>query len=290
MDFKKDFDLFSGTVLKVKDGVATISGLSSAKSGEIVYFEGGIKGLILNLSINDVSVVIFGNERLIKEGTKVKNMGQLMSISVSTGIIGRVINVIGEVLSGLYDLKNTKDLNVERKAVGIIARQSVHEPMLTGFKSLDALIPIGRGQRELIIGDRQTGKTSIAVDSIINQVNLNRNNDFMNNNVYCVYVAIGQKKSTATRIFETFKNFQTAKYSTLVTAFASESASLQYLAPYVGCTVGEFFRDNKKHSLVVYDDLSKQAIAYRQMVRQRNYFSLCNIFFLIINLIYEKYL
>jgi F-type H+-transporting ATPase subunit alpha len=261
----ENYKVFRGIVTKLKDGVATIIGLESAKAGEIVEFENGSKGLVLNLAFKDISVVIFGNERLIKENMKVRNTEELMSIEVSTAIIGRVINVIGEFLDSIGKVVDGKNLNIERKAVGIIARQSVHEPMLTGFKSLDALIPIGRGQRELIIGDRQTGKTSIAVDSIINQINLNANLDFRNNNMYCVYVAIGQKKSTAARIFEIFKKFQTIKFTTIVSAFASESASLQYLAPYVGCTIGEYFRDNKKHSLVVYDDLSKQAVAYRQM-------------------------
>ena len=195
-----------GSVVKIKDGVAIISGLSEVKSGEVIEFHCGLKGLILNLSISEVSAVVFGNERLIKEGIRVKNTGQLMSINISTGIIGRVINVIGEFLDNGFNVVKGKFYNVERKAVGIIARQSVYEPLLTGFKALDALIPIGRGQRELIIGDRQTGKTSIAVDSIINQVNQNYNFDYINKNVYCIYITIGQKKATAARIFEIFKN------------------------------------------------------------------------------------
>jgi proton translocating ATP synthase F1 alpha subunit len=258
-------NLFFGIVIKVRDGIAIIKGLDKAKAGEVLEFSTGVKGLALNLSHDEVSAVIFGNERLIKEGIRVKNTGNLMTIGVSSKLLGRVINVLGEPLDNNLKIEANQYFNVEQKAVGIIARQSVHEPMLTGLKALDSLIPIGRGQRELIIGDRQTGKTSIAVDSIINQLNYNVNLDYKHNNIYCVYVAIGQKKSTASRIFELLKKFQSSNYSVIVSSFASEAASLQYLAPYVGCAIGEFFRDNKKHSLVIYDDLSKQAVAYRQM-------------------------
>ena len=261
----KDYLVYGGIVTKVTDGVATIAGLNKAKSGEVLEFSNGIKGLALNLSLNDTSAVIFGNERLIKEGIRVRNTGTLMTIGVSNKLLGRTINTIGEPIDYDTPISSDKIINVEQKAVGIIARQSIFEPMLTGIKSLDSLIPIGRGQRELIIGDRQTGKTAVAIDSIINQLNYNFNIDYKNNNVYCVYVAIGQKKSTAARIFETLKSFQASKYSTIVSAFASEAASLQYLSPYVGCSIGEYFRDNNKHSLVIYDDLSKQAVAYRQM-------------------------
>lgn len=266
INFKDQYsDVFFGIVIKVRDGIAIIKGLDKAKAGEVLEFSNGVKGLALNLSHDEVSAVIFGNERLIKEGSRVKNTGNLMTIGVSSKLLGRVINVLGEPLDNNLKIDVDKFVNVEQKAVGIIARQSVHEPMLTGLKALDSLIPIGRGQRELIIGDRQTGKTSIAIDSIINQINYNANLDYKNNNIYCVYVAIGQKKSTASRIFETLKKFQSSNYSVIVSSFASEAASLQYLAPYVGCAIGEFFRDNKKHSLVIYDDLSKQAVAYRQM-------------------------
>ena len=258
-------NLFFGIVIKVRDGIAIIKGLDKAKAGEVLEFSTGVKGLALNLSHDEVSAVIFGNERLIKEGIRVKNTGNLMTIGVSSKLLGRVINVLGEPLDNNLKIEANQYFNVEQKAVGIIARQSVHEPMLTGLKALDSLIPIGRGQRELIIGDRQTGKTSIAVDSIINQLNYNVNLDYKHNNIYCVYVAIGQKKSTASRIFELLKKFQSSNYSVIVSSFASEAASLQYLAPYVGCAIGEYFRDNKKHSLVIYDDLSKQAVAYRQM-------------------------
>lgn len=264
--------VFFGIVVKVRDGIAIIKGLEKAKAGEVLEFSSGVKGLALNLSHDEVSAVIFGNERLIKEGARVKNTGNLMTIGVSSKLLGRVINVLGEPIDNNLKIDVNQYVNVEQKAVGIIARQSVHEPMLTGLKALDSLIPIGRGQRELIIGDRQTGKTSIAVDSIINQLNYNANLDYKNNNIYCIYVAIGQKKSTASRIFEILKKFQSSNYSVIVSSFASEAASLQYLAPYVGCAIGEFFRDNKKHSLVIYDDLSKQAVAYRQMVRQGNFF------------------
>ena len=258
-------NIFFGVVTKVRDGIAIIRGLDKAKAGEVLEFSSGVKGLALNLSHKEVSAVIFGNERLIKEGVRVKNTGKLMTVGVSPKVLGRVINVLGEPIDSSLKIENSKFVNVEQKAVGIIARQSIFEPMLTGMKALDSLIPIGRGQRELIIGDRQTGKTSIAVDSIINQLNYNANLDYKNNNIYCIYVAIGQKKSTAARIFETLKSFQSSNYTVIVSAFASDAASLQYLAPYVGCAVGEFFRDNKKHSLVIYDDLSKQAVAYRQM-------------------------
>ena len=257
--------VYYGIVKRVRDGIAIIKGLKKAKAGEVLEFSNGVRGLALNLSYNEISAVIFGNEKLIKQGDRVKNTGKLMTINVSSKLLGRVINVLGESLDNNLKCDTNKLVNVEQKAVGIIARQSVHEPMLTGLKALDSLIPIGRGQRELIIGDRQTGKTAIAVDTIINQLNYNYNLDYKNNNVYCIYVAIGQKKSTATRIFETLKSFQASKYAVIVSAFASDAASLQYLAPYVGCSIGEYFRDNKKHSLLIYDDLSKQAVAYRQM-------------------------
>jgi len=262
---QKDSIVYFGVVTKVTDGIATIAGLNKVKSGEVLEFSNGVKGLALNLSLNDTSAVIFGNERLIKEGTRVKNTGTLMTIGVSNKLLGRTINTIGEPIDYDLPIVSKQIINVEQKAVGIIARQSIYEPMLTGMKSLDSLIPIGRGQRELIIGDRQTGKTSVAIDSIINQLNYNFNVDYKNHNVYCVYVAVGQKKSTAARIFETLRNFQSSKYSTIVSAFASEAASLQYLSPYVGASIGEYFRDNNKHCLVIYDDLSKQAVAYRQM-------------------------
>jgi F-type H+-transporting ATPase subunit alpha len=257
--------IYQGIVTKVKDGIATIKGLDKVKSGEVLEFASGAKGLALNLSHQEINAVIFGNERLIKQGIRVTNTGKLMKIGITTNLLGRVINVLGEPLEDNREIIVDKEVNVEQKAVGIIARYSVHEPMLTGLKSVDSLIPIGRGQRELIIGDRQTGKTSIAIDTILNQLNYNSNLDYKHNNLYCVYVAIGQKKSTATRIYETLKLFQSAKYTIIVSAFASESASLQYLAPYVGTSIGEYFRDNNKHCVIIYDDLTKHAAAYRQM-------------------------
>jgi proton translocating ATP synthase F1 alpha subunit len=258
-------NIYQGIVIKVKDGIATIKGLDKVKSGEVLEFASGAKGLALNLSHNEINSVIFGNEKLIKQGIRVTNTGKLMKVGISPSLLGRVINVLGEPLEDNRALKVDYEANVEQKAVGIIARHSVHEPMLTGLKSVDSLVPIGRGQRELIIGDRQTGKTSIAVDTILNQLNYNNNIDFKHNNLYCIYVAIGQKKSTAARIYETLKLFQSSKYTVIVSAFASESASLQYLAPYVGTTIGEYFRDNNKHCVIIYDDLTKHAAAYRQM-------------------------
>ena len=258
-------NVYFGIVTKVKDGIATIKGLEGARSGEVLEFSTGVKGLALNLSEYEISSVIFGNEQLIKQGVRVKNTGKLMTIGISSKLLGRVINTIGEPLDSDIVIPYIHEKNVEQKAVGIIARQSVYEPMLTGLKSIDSLIPVGRGQRELIIGDRQTGKTSIAVDTMINQLIYNNNYDFKNSNLYCVYVAVGQKKATATRIFSTLKAFQAANFSVIVSAFASESASLQYLAPYVGTSISEYFRDNKKHCVVVYDDLTKHAAAYRQM-------------------------
>lgn len=255
-----------GIVTEVKDGIATIKGLDDVKTGEVLTFSGGIKGLALNLFHHDINSVILGNDKLIQEGVKVSKTGKLMKVKVSSNLFGRVVNAIGDIIDEKKSLSmDSKEVNVEQKAVGIIARQSVFEPMLTGLKSVDSLVPIGRGQRELIIGDRQTGKTAIAVDTIINQLNYNSNVDFKHNNLYCIYVAIGQKKATATRIFETLRVFQSSRYSVIVSAFASESASLQYLAPYVGTSIGEYLRDNNKHCVIVYDDLTKHAAAYRQM-------------------------
>ena len=259
--------VLTGYVTKVKDGIALIKGLNKVRSGEVVLFEGDIKGMALNLMKGDeVSAVIFGDVNSVKQGSKVKQLNKLMTVKASTRLLGSVLNSLGEALNGVdVSAYEGPELNIEKKAVGIVARQSVFEPLLTGWKAIDALIPIGRGQRELIIGDRQTGKTSIAIDAIINQLNYNTNIDYDNKNVYCIYVAIGQKKSTLVRIVETLRSFQALKYTIIVTTFASESASLQYLAPYTGTTLGEYFRDNKKHCLIIYDDLTKHAIAYRQM-------------------------
>jgi len=253
-----------GEVLSISDGIATIFGLTNVRAGELVEFSNGIRGMALNLNENSVGVVVFGNERLIEEGAKVKRTNALVSISVGQGLLGRVIDVLGNPIDGLGALTNVTEQVVEVKAPGIILRKSVHEPMQTGIKAVDSLVPIGRGQRELIIGDRQTGKTAIAIDTIINQKEINKNPD-ASKHLYCIYVAIGQKRSTVVQLVETLRKTDALKYSVVVAATASESASLQFLAPYSGATVGEYFRDNGRHAVIFYDDLSKQATAYRQM-------------------------
>lgn len=264
-----------GKVISVGDGVATIIGLDNVRSGEMVEFvNANLKGMALNLNIETVGVVIFGSERLIKEGDIVRRTGSLMSVPTGESVLGRVINVLGEPIDNAGPLvkKETQEVKVveekdkvEVKAPGIIDRQSVKEPLITGLKIVDSLIPIGRGQRELIIGDRQTGKTSIAIDAIISQKNNNlyclKEEDY----VYCIYVSIGQKRSTLAQIVRTLKKHDAMRYTVIVAATASDSASLQFLAPYAGCTIGEFFRDRAMHALIIYDDLSKQATAYRQM-------------------------
>jgi F-type H+-transporting ATPase subunit alpha len=249
-------NLFFGIVIKVRDGIAIIKGLDKAKAGEVLEFSTGVKGLALNLSIDEVSAVIFGNERLIKEGIRVKNTGNLMTIGVSSKLLGRVINVLGEPLDNSLKIEASQYLNVEQKAVGIIARQSVHEPMLTGLKALDSLIPIGRGQRELIIGDRQTGKTSVAIDTIINQ---------KTEKVVCVYVAIGQKAAGVAAVVTQLEEKGALDYTVIVAANADEPATLQYIAPYTGAAIAEYFMYKGQATLIIYDDLSKQASAYRQM-------------------------
>jgi proton translocating ATP synthase F1 alpha subunit len=264
-----------GKVISVGDGVATIIGLDNVRSGEMVEFvNANLKGMALNLTIETVGVVIFGSERLIKEGDIVRRTGALMSVPTGEVILGRVINVLGEPIDNAGPLakKETQEVQVveekdkvEVKAPGIIDRQSVKEPLITGLKIVDSLIPIGRGQRELIIGDRQTGKTSIAIDAIISQKNNNLYGLKEEDYVYCVYVSIGQKRSTLGQIVRTLKKHDAMRYTIIVAATASDSASLQFLAPYAGCTIGEFFRDRAMHALIIYDDLSKQATAYRQM-------------------------
>ncbi|MCL4120467.1 UNVERIFIED_CONTAM: hypothetical protein GTU68_065744 [Idotea baltica] len=237
----------------MKDGVAIVEGLDSVKAGEVVSFVGiGLKGLALNLNLNNISVVIFGNDRLVEEGSKVEATNDLLQLPVSTNLLGRIIDPLGNPLDGKEPIKSKKFKLIEVKAPGIIPRKSVHEPMLTGVKCVDSLVPIGRGQRELIIGDKQTGKTTIAIDTIINQ---NRNNYNPETHVHCIYVAIGQKRSTNNAL----------RYTTIVAATASESATLQFLAPYSGCALGEYYMQRGASSLVVYDDLSKHAVAYRQM-------------------------
>ena len=253
-----------GQVVSVGDGVARIYGLDNVKAGEMVEFSNGIKGMALNLESDNVGVVIFGDDRDIKEGDTVRQTGEIVSVPVGKELLGRVVDALGNPIDGKGPIASKELKRVDVKAPGIIARKSVHEPMQTGIKALDALVPIGRGQRELIIGDRQTGKTAIAVDTILNQKGINQGDD-ESKKLYCVYVAVGQKRSTVAQLVKTLEENGAMEYSIVVAATASEPAPLQYLAPYTGCTMGEYFRDNGMHSLIVYDDLSKQAVAYRQM-------------------------
>ena len=253
-----------GQVVSVGDGVARVYGLDNVKAGEMVEFSNGIKGMALNLETDNVGVVIFGDDRDIKEGDTVRQTGEIVSVPVGKGLLGRVVDGLGTPIDGKGPIKSDETRRVDVKAPGIIARKSVHEPMQTGIKALDALVPVGRGQRELIIGDRQTGKTAIAIDTILNQKEINKGTD-EKKKLYCVYVAVGQKRSTVAQLVKTLEENGALEYSIIVAATASEPAPLQYLAPYTGCTMGEYFRDNGMHSLIVYDDLSKQAVAYRQM-------------------------
>ncbi|MBP6011615.1 MAG: F0F1 ATP synthase subunit alpha [Alphaproteobacteria bacterium] len=253
-----------GQVLSVGDGIARIHGLDKVQAGEMVEFPGGIKGMALNLESDNVGVVIFGNDRDIKEGDTVKRTGSIVDVPVGKGLLGRVVDPLGNPLDGKGPIASTERRRVDVKAPGIIPRRSVHEPMQTGLKSVDSLIPIGRGQRELIIGDRQTGKTAIALDTIINQKSVNATGD-EKQKLYCIYVAIGQKRSTVAQIVKTLEQFGAMEYTIVVAATASDPAPLQFLAPFAGCTLGEYFRDNGMHAVIIYDDLSKQAVAYRQM-------------------------
>jgi F-type H+/Na+-transporting ATPase subunit alpha len=253
-----------GTVLTVGDGIARVYGLDNVQAGEMVEFPGKIKGMALNLEEDNVGVVIFGNDRSIKEGDVVKRTGNIVEIEVGKGLLGRVVDGLGIPIDGKGKLKDTKKTRVEVKAPGIIPRKSVNEPMQTGIKAIDSLIPIGRGQRELIIGDRQTGKTSVIVDTILNQKKINESKD-ESEKLYCIYVSIGQKRSTVAQIVKTLEDYNAMDYSIVVAATASDPAPLQYLAPYTGCAMGEYFRDNGMHAVIFYDDLSKQAVAYRQM-------------------------
>jgi F-type H+-transporting ATPase subunit alpha len=253
-----------GTVLSVGDGIGRVHGLDNVKAGEMVEFPGGIKGMALNLETDNVGVVIFGDDRNIKEGDTVKRTGAIVDVPVGKGLLGRVVDGLGEPIDGKGPIQATERRLVEVKAPGIIPRRSVHEPMQTGLKAIDSLVPIGRGQRELIIGDRQTGKTAVAVDTFINQKSINAGSD-ESKKLYCVYVAVGQKRSTVAQIVKTLEDNGALEYSIVVAATASDPAPLQFLAPYAGCTMGEYFRDNGMHAVIVYDDLSKQAVAYRQM-------------------------
>ncbi len=253
-----------GQVLSVGDGVARIYGLDNVQAGEMVEFPGGIKGMALNLEVDNVGVVIFGEDRGIKEGDTVKRTGEIVDVPVGRGLLGRVVDALGNPIDGKGPIEGAERRRVEVKAPGIIPRKSVHEPMQTGLKAIDALIPIGRGQRELIIGDRQTGKTAIALDTIINQKPINQGDD-ESKKLYCIYVAVGQKRSSVAKLVKTLEDNGALEYSIIVAATASEPAPLQFLAPYTGCTMGEFFRDSGTHAVIIYDDLSKQAVSYRQM-------------------------
>ena len=253
-----------GQVLSVGDGVARVHGLDNVRAGEMVEFPGGIKGMALNLESDNVGIVIFGDDRDIKEGDTVKRTGAIVDVPVGRGLLGRVVDALGNPIDGKGPIEDVERRRVEVKAPGIIPRQSVHEPMQTGLKAIDSLIPVGRGQRELIIGDRQTGKTAIALDTIINQKSLNAGDD-ESSKLYCVYVAVGQKRSSVAKFVKTLEDNGALEYSIVVSATASEPAPLQFLAPYTGCAMGEFFRDNGAHAVIFYDDLSKQAVAYRQM-------------------------
>ncbi len=254
-----------GQVLSVGDGIARIYGLDNVQAGEMVEFKDGSKGMALNLESDNVGVVIFGEDKNIKEGDTVKRTGSIVDVPVGKEILGRVVDGLGNPIDGKGSLnKKLKRQRVEVKAPGIIPRQSVSEPMQTGLKAIDSLIPIGRGQRELIIGDRQTGKTAVAIDTIINQKEINKSNN-EKDKLYCIYVAIGQKRSSVAQIVKTLEDAGAMEYTTVVAATASDAAPLQFLAPYTGCTLGEYFRDNGMHALIIYDDLSKQAVAYRQM-------------------------
>ena len=253
-----------GTVLKVGDGVAQVYGLDNVQAGEMVEFTGGVQGMALNLEEDNVGIVIFGDDRGIKEGDTVKRTQKIVEVPVGKGLLGRVVDALGNPIDGKGPIQSSESSRIEVKAPGIIPRQSVSEPMQTGLKALDSLVPVGRGQRELIIGDRQTGKTAVAIDTIINQKEINQSDD-ESKKLYCIYVAIGQKRSTVAQVVKTLEENGAMEYTIVVAASASDPAPLQFIAPYAGCSMGEFFRDNGMHCLIVYDDLSKQAVAYRQM-------------------------
>jgi F-type H+-transporting ATPase subunit alpha len=264
-DFKSSAELKEvGEVISVGDGIAKIYGLDNVQIGEMVDFESGVRGMALNLEKDNVGAVIFGDSDKIKEGDNVKRVGKIVEVPVGKGLLGRVVDALGNPIDGKGPLKDVTYQRIEVKAPGIIDRQSVSEPMQTGIKAVDSLIPIGRGQRELIIGDRQTGKTAIIIDAFLNQAPNNQLED-ESKKLYCIYVAIGQKRSTIANIVKTLEESGAMEYSTIVSATASEAASMQFFAPYTGCAIGEYFRDNAMHALIAYDDLSKHAVAYREM-------------------------
>lgn len=246
----------TGKVISIADGVANVYGLKNVMANEMVEFDNGVKGLALNLEESSVGIVVMGESTGISEGSSVKRLGKLLRVPVGDALIGRVVNALGEPIDAKGPIETTQTRFVEEKAKGIMARKSVHEPLQTGLKAIDALVPIGRGQRELIIGDRQTGKTTVAIDTIINQ---------KGQDVVCIYVAIGQKQSTVAQVVKKLEEYGALEYTIVVNAGVSEPAALQYLAPYTGCTMGEYFRDNSRHALIIYDDLSKHAVAYREM-------------------------
>jgi F-type H+/Na+-transporting ATPase subunit alpha len=253
-----------GQVLSIGDGIARVYGLDKVQAGEMVEFPNGEKGLALNLESDNVGVVVFGDDSHISEGDTVKRTNAIVDVPVGRGLLGRVVDALGEPIDGKGPLTDVTRARVEVKAPGIVPRRSVHEPVQTGLKAIDSLVPIGRGQRELIIGDRQTGKTAVAIDAVLNQKDINSGTD-EKVKLYCIYVAVGQKRSTVAQIVKTLQDYGALEYSIVVAATASEPAPLQYIAPYAGCAMGEFFRDNGMHALIIYDDLSKQAVAYRQM-------------------------
>ncbi|EDO19582.1 hypothetical protein Kpol_1018p115 [Vanderwaltozyma polyspora DSM 70294] len=254
----------TGRVLAVGDGIARVFGLNNIQAEELVEFSSGVKGMALNLEPGQVGIVLFGSDRLVKEGEIVKRTGKIVDVPVGPGLLGRVVDALGNPIDGKGPIKAAGYTRAQVKAPGILPRRSVHEPVQTGLKAVDALVPIGRGQRELIIGDRQTGKTAVALDAILNQKRWNSGSD-EKKKLYCVYVAIGQKRSTVAQLVQTLEQHDALKYSIIVAATASEAAPLQYLAPFTAASIGEWFRDNGRHSLIVYDDLSKQAVAYRQL-------------------------
>ena len=253
-----------GQVLSIGDGIARIYGLDNVQAGEMVLFDDGTKGMALNLEDDNVGVVLFGSDANIKEGDTVKRTNAIVDVPVGKELLGRVVDALGNPIDGKGNIDSENRSRIEVKAPGIIPRKSVSEPMQTGLKAIDSLIPVGRGQRELIIGDRQTGKTAIAIDTIINQKTINASDD-ESKKLYCIYVGIGQKRSSIAQTVKTLEDAGAMEYTTVVAATASDAAPLQFLAPYTGCSMGEFFRDNGMHALIIYDDLSKQAVAYRQM-------------------------
>lgn len=256
-NYEKTLDIKNvGTVVEVGDGIARVYGLQNAMAGELLEFTNNVYGMALNLEENNVGAVLLGDTTQVKEGDTVRSTGRIVEVPVGEELLGRVVNPLGQAIDGKGEINTTKFMPVENKAPGIIARKSVHEPLQTGLKSIDGMVPIGRGQRELIIGDRQTGKTAVAIDTIINQ---------KNTDVYCIYVAIGQKRSTVAQVVKKLEEAGAMEYTIIVAATASEAAPLQYIAPYSGCAMGEYFLENGKHALIIYDDLSKHAVAYREM-------------------------